>query len=198
MKIEKNIMRTLKYNKILNKEIKIEKDAITISCNSQLIEYDKIINSCKEIQSKCELKLIKKLINSDTNNYIKYNIDEFIKYINNRVNKTYIIVSANIGSFLQDQKDFKPDLSFDILKTLSIYKLGTLNNMNIYINPYLTWGDSSIIEYDTEILYNYTITSIKYRPTPTMILGQDIEIDIYSNLNEIKILNKIDIDIDLF
>ena len=195
MKIEKNIIRKLKFNNLLDKEAKISKDRIIISCNSSLIEYDKIINSCSEIQIKCELKLLNKL--NDLNiDYIKYNITDFkTKILEKRTNKSYIIVGAQLGTFLQDMKDFKTDSAMFLSssKPVGIYQIGELNNINIYINPFLRWDDLSMIEYETEILYNYTITSIKHRQTPNFMLSQDIEIDIYSNLNEINVLNKMEI-----
>jgi len=195
MKIEKNIIRKLKFNNLLDKELKISKDTINVSCNSSLVEYDKIINSCSDIQIKCELNLLKKL-NDDTG-YIKYNITDFkTKILKKRTNKSYVVVGAQLGSFLQDIKEFKPhEYDFSSFKPLGIYQIGELNNINIYINPFLRWDDLSWLEYDTEIFYNYTITSIKHRQT--IMSSQDIEIDIYSNINEINVLNKIEIIDDL-
>ena len=203
MKIENNIIRKLKFNNLLDRELEITRDNIKIICNSQLLEYGEIINSCLEIKTQLQLHLISKLYEKETQN-IKYTISELINDIKRKkiFDNSFIVVGAQLGTFLQGLKEFKIHFSDKSIfssssNTQKIYQIGSINNTKIYINPYLKWDDLTLIEYDADILYNYTIVSIKHNPPTFFMMSQLIEIEIYSNLDDINVLNKIKISDDL-
>lgn len=79
----------------------------------------------------------------------KYLMDEVLSYLTPDVKK--LQTNGNIASYLQDSNEFIPNIDKVSLYThLNLYKLGTLKNTDIYVDPFMRWDDNRILFFDNK------------------------------------------------
>jgi hypothetical protein len=155
-----------------NKDLKINKDnkiEITLPTNKTKESY------FLEILQTIDRIIIDKIFNS--NKYTKINkLDKFVKFVNdNKDKKSCLITNGKIALYLQDYNINKDDQLFNHTTNGCTYYAGKINNIEIYVDPYIRWNDDrcAIIfgdfynfqfnEYNEEKLKNYP--DIKYAGT---------------------------------
>lgn len=153
-------------NSYTDKIVNLTTDKISFSFNQFLkndLKVDIISESIKQIRQEVERFLIKNLINQfNPTDYIfippgKYQLeseklDIFIRELlikSNRLQTKNVIVSASLGSEISCINDFNYSTSSRMNKSVvNIYKIGTLYELDIYVDPYLKYDDNQIFLWD--------------------------------------------------
>jgi len=192
-------------DKELNVDI-IDDNKITVSCNLNYeqtqslqnlnLDVSAMITSVinNEIKISIDKHVSKKVFNSNNNKQIN-SIDELIQKI--KYKKGFLITNIQIGSLISDLKYFNPVI-FNTPQTLnypgSIYFLGKINDLEIYIDPNMSWDDKKAAHV-TNNFYNFdfdnsmNISVISESTKPPKMVGT-VYVDSVDPKNQVYFFNK--------
>jgi len=98
-----------------------------------------------------------------------------------------VIVSTSMGTIIQDMAGFtfnKLEGSVGLFTPLSVYPIGILGGMQVYVDPYMRFDDTSVLVYRCE---DYKNTNTNINPGLKLIYKEDSIEDIDSDTEKAKI-----------
>jgi len=113
------------------------------------VDVKALVNSAliNEIYQSISNKISKLVFEKESTEIEFNNVDAVFNFI--KTNNAFILTNVKLGSFISNQLKFKPvklDLPF---LPGSVYKLGILKNIDVYVDPNLRWDDERLA-----IVYN--------------------------------------------